>query len=151
MLRLQRNHMNKRILLLVVATALSLSVLAQQQPTGGQNEAPPTTTLRSNVHLVVVDVVATDDHGHPAADLNREDFVVLEDGKPQEIKQFERSMASSGPVETSKPLAPNEYRNVPVQVPNAVNIVLLDMLNTQTRDQGEARRHLISFLRAMPK
>src|SRR6201995_739996 len=37
------------------------------------------------------------------------------------------------------------------RVPNAVNIVLLDMLNTQVRDQAEARRHLIGFLRAMPK
>src|SRR5262249_6007484 len=108
MLRLQRNHMNKRLLFLLAAFALSLSVLAQPQSTAAQNEATSSTTIRSNVHLVVLDVVALDDHGHPAADLNRDDFVVLEDGKPQEIKQFERSMASSGLVETSKPLAPNE-------------------------------------------
>ncbi|HET9285094.1 MAG TPA: VWA domain-containing protein [Candidatus Angelobacter sp.] len=147
--------MNKRILFFLLA-ALSLSVFSQQQQTSdkdkNKNEATqPATTLRANVHLVVLDVVALDDHGHPDANLNRGDFVVLEDGKPQEIKQFERSMASTGPVETSKPLAPNEYRNVPAQVPNAVNVVLLDMLNTPVRDQGEARKHLVSFLRGMPK
>jgi len=147
--------MNKRILFFLLA-ALSLSVLAQQQPTNDKDKdkkeaTQPATTLRTNVHLVVLDVVALDDHGHPDANLNRDDFVVLEDGKPQEIKQFERSMASTGPVEVSKPLAPNEYRNVPAEVPNAVNVVLLDMLNTPVRDQGEARKHLVSFLRGMPK
>lgn len=145
--------MNKGILFFLLA-ALSLSVLAQQQQTSdkNKNEATPATTLRTNVHLVVLDVVAMDDHGHPAADLGRDDFVVLEDGKPQQVKQFERRMSSSAPPsEPSASLAPNEYRNVPAQVPNAVNIVLLDMLNTQTLDQGEARRHLVSFLRAMPK
>jgi VWFA-related protein len=145
--------MNKRILFFLLA-ALSLSVLAQQQQTSNKdkNEVTPETTLRTNVHLVVLDVVAMDNHGHPAADLGRDDFVVLEDGKPQQVKQFERRMSSSAPPsEPSASLAPNEFRNVPAQVPNAVNIVLLDMLNTQTQDQGEARRHLVSFLRAMPK
>ncbi len=142
--------MNNKILVLL-AVLLQLPVLAQKQSADSQAKDSPA-TLRTNVHLVVLDVVAMDDHGHPAADLNRDDFVVLEDGKPQQVKQFEPRMSSSAPPsEPTASLAPNEYRNVPVQVPNAVNIVLLDMLNTQTQDQGEARRHLVSFLRAMPK
>ena len=142
--------MHKRMIFLL-AGLLQLPVLAQQQTADSPAKDLPA-TLRTNVHLVVLDVVAMDDHGHPAADLSRDDFVVLEDGKPQQVKQFERRMSSSAPPsEPAASLTPNEYRNVPAQVPNAVNIILLDMLNTQTRDQGEARRHLVSFLRAMPK
>jgi VWFA-related protein len=142
--------MNKKMVFLL-AVLLQLPVLAQKQTADSQEKDSPA-TLRTNVHLVVLDVVAMDDHGHPAADLNRDDFVVLEDGKPQQVKQFERRMSSSAPPsEPTASLSPNEYRNVPVQVPNAVNIILLDTLNTQTQDQGEARRHLVSFLRAMPK
>jgi VWFA-related protein len=142
--------MNKKIVFLL-AVLLQLPVLAQKQTADSQEKDSPA-TLRTNVHLVVLDVVAMDDHGHPAADLNRDDFVVLEDGKPQQVKQFERRMSSSAPPsEPTASLAPNEYRNVPVQVPNAVNIILMDALNTQPQEQGEARRHLVSFLRAMPK
>jgi len=138
-------------MIFLLAGLLQLPVLAQQQTADSPAKDLPA-TLRTNVHLVVLDVVAMDDHGHPAADLSRDDFVVLEDGKPQQVKQFERRMSSSAPPsEPAASLTPNEYRNVPAQVPNAVNIILLDMLNTQTRDQGEARRHLVSFLRAMPK
>ncbi len=144
--------MNRKISFLLAAI-LSLPISAQQQTTTSP-EKDSLATLRANVHLVVLDVVALDDHGHPAADLNRDDFVVLEDGKAQQIKQFENRVASgvqpSAP-QPATPAGPGEYKNVPATVPNAVNIVLLDMLNTQTRDQGEARRHLISFLRAMPK
>jgi VWFA-related protein len=142
--------MNKKIVFLL-AVLLQLPVLAQKQTADSQEKNSPA-TLRTNVHLVVLDVVAMDDHGQPAADLNRDDFVVLEDGKPQQVKQFERRISSSAPPsEPTASLAPNEYRNVPVQVPNAVNIILMDALNTQPQEQGEARRHLVSFLRAMPK
>lgn len=142
--------MNKRIVFLL-AVLLQLPMLSQQQSADSQAKDSPA-TLRTNVHLVVLDVVAMDDHGHPAADLDRDDFVVLEDGKPQQVKQFEPRMSSGAPPsEPTASLAPNEYRNVPVQVPNAVNIILMDTLNTQPQEQGEARRHLVSFLQAMPK
>jgi VWFA-related protein len=152
MFHLKGVFMDKKVLFLLVAM-FQLPALALQQP-GDKDKTNPPVTLRMSTHLVVLDVVATDDRGHPSADLNREDFTVLEDGKPQEVKQFERRMSSGTPSLSESPdapLPPNEYRNVPAQVPNAVNIILLDMLNTQTQDQGEARRHLVSFLRAMPK
>jgi VWFA-related protein len=145
-----KEFMNKGKLFLLVAI-LQISGLAQQQ-TADKKQADPTVTFRSNVHLVVLDVVALDDHGRPASDLRQDDLVVLEDGKPQQVRQFEKRMAASASLsQPDSPLAPNEYRNMPAQLPNAVNVVLLDMLNTDTRDQGEARRHLISFLRAIPK
>ena len=94
--------MNKKIVFLL-AVLLQLPVLSQQQSADSQAKDSPA-TLRTNVHLVVLDVVAMDDHGHPAADLDRDDFVVLEDGKPQQVKQFEPRMSSSAPP--SEPTAP---------------------------------------------
>ena len=121
--------MNKKVSLLLAAI-LSLPISAQQQTTSRTDKDAPT-TLRSFVHLVVLDVVALDDHGRPAADLNPDDFVVLEDGKPQQVKQFENRVASHGSnasTPAAAPLAANEFRNMPDRVPNAVNIVLLDIL-----------------------
>src|SRR5262249_23308729 len=114
-------------------------------------------------HLVVVDVVAMDDHGHQVTDLGRDDFVVLEDGKPQAVKQFDPHVASVAPApaaETAeaapvasadKKAAASEFKNVPAQVPNAVNVILLDVLSTALADRQEARRHMLSYLQTMPK
>ena len=143
--------MNRKISFLLAAI-LSLPISAQQQQADKQQENP---TIKTSAHLVVVDVVATDDHGHLVTNLNRDDFVVLEDGKPQQVKQFEPHIASATPPlpaesgETA--LVANEYKNVPAQVPNAVNIILLDLLSTARLDQQEARRHLLSYLQTMPK
>jgi len=38
---------------------------------------------------VLVDVVATQADGNLNRDLKREDFLIFEDGKPQEVKQFQ--------------------------------------------------------------
>lgn len=45
--------------------------------------------FRAGTALVLVDVVATRLDGQPARDLTRADFEVLEDGRPQEIRQFD--------------------------------------------------------------
>lgn len=59
---------------------LTLSMLAagQEQP-----------TFRTNTRLVVLNVFAKDRSGKDLLDLRREDFTVLEDGKPQRISIFE--------------------------------------------------------------
>ena len=45
--------------------------------------------FRAGTALVLVDVVATQADGNLNRDLKREDFLIFEDGKPQEIKQFQ--------------------------------------------------------------
>jgi VWFA-related protein len=45
-------------------------------------------TLRLKTELVEIDVVVTDKNNRPVADLKREDFLLLEDGKPQQISFF---------------------------------------------------------------
>src|ERR1700675_4988405 len=79
--------------LLVLAAAATL--VAQQAP-GNSQEAPagsqdaPTTTI--SVVVKVVNVLATvrDSRGNIVNTLNKEDFILEEDGRPQTIKYFTR-------------------------------------------------------------
>src|SRR5215831_13484944 len=64
-----------------IATAIVLSLLAQQQP------QPP--TIRSRTTLVPVDVRVIDRDGKPVTDLKREDFTVLENGVRQDVRFFD--------------------------------------------------------------
>jgi Ca-activated chloride channel homolog len=64
-------------------TALPLSAQVSAPPT----EVPP---IRVNVRLVNVFVNVTDENGALVGGLNKEDFVVTEDGHPQKISVFEK-------------------------------------------------------------
>src|SRR4029434_644305 len=46
-------------------------------------------SLKVDVSLVSVDVGVFESTGHAVANLSQEDFLVLEDGEPQEIQHFE--------------------------------------------------------------
>src|SRR5262245_27698316 len=46
-------------------------------------------TLKVDVSLVAVDVTVYDASGNPITDLAKEDFLVSEDGEPQQIQHFE--------------------------------------------------------------
>jgi Ca-activated chloride channel family protein len=53
----------------------------------------PETTLKVDVKLVNVFVTVTDQHGAPVGGLKKEDFTLLEDGKPQNIAVFDKESA----------------------------------------------------------
>src|SRR5439155_9255504 len=57
-------------------------------PIAGQAPAPQGPTFKVQVDYVEVDVLVTDDRGTLVRDLKKEDFRVLEDGKPQNIATF---------------------------------------------------------------
>ena len=73
---------------LVFLTALG-AIFAQmnaQQPTG---PAPAEVTFKSEANLVVIDVAVKDKSGKVIPGLNKQDFTILEDGKPQQLSVFE--------------------------------------------------------------
>jgi VWFA-related protein len=73
--------------LLVITLALVLPAARRtvaQQPSAG----PPAQVFRSGVELVNVTVTVSDPSGHFVAGLRKDDFVVLEDGVPQEVAYF---------------------------------------------------------------
>jgi VWFA-related protein len=54
-------------------------------------------TFKANANLVIIDVSAKDKGGLPVEGLKPDDFIVLEDGKPQKISVFEYQRISSKP------------------------------------------------------
>ena len=68
------------IVLLTIGTVQSSRVSSQT--------TPPTPTFRTDVEYVEVDALVTDEQGRFVSTLQKEDFQVFEDGKPQTICEF---------------------------------------------------------------
>jgi VWFA-related protein len=71
----------------VAIAAAGIAAFAQTPPKPGEQD-PQRPTFRTEANFVRVDVYPTSS-GKPLADLRREDFEVLEDGRPQAIETFE--------------------------------------------------------------
>lgn len=110
-------------------------------------EEPQRPTFRLEANYVRVDVYPTRD-GAPVEGLNADDFEVLEDGKPQQIEQFER-------VEL-RHLTAREERRDPVSVADGVEqagdprrrvfVIYLDTHHTTYAGSHAARKPLIDML-----
>ena len=133
--------------LAIVSIALVRSTAAAQA-----DNNPPMPPLEINVRNVLVDVVVTDKKGVAVPGLHKEDFEVLENGKPQTVEFFEPHFPSAvSTAQPAPPLPPNTFTNVPVAEPNqAINILLMDALNTTTEDQAYARQRIVKYLGAIP-
>ena len=134
---------------LLLATFIGIAV-AGQAPAGQTAPKPDgqAPVFRAATRLVQVSVVVHDGHGQPVADLKKDEFTLIERGKPQQISFF--SVASSAsPVNPPPPLPPHVFSNTLTQqagVPPSVTIILLDLLNTSWTDQVYARKALVRFL-----
>jgi VWFA-related protein len=88
-------------------------------------EIPP--TFPSGVELITVDAVVLDTNGRPVPGLARDDFVVKEDGRPQEIASFE-AFDGSGVPEEPEAVAPAVVAsNQPRGAGRAFAVVLDDL------------------------
>lgn len=97
----------------------------------GWQTSPPKKTIRVSTHLVQINV-SVRNHNGPVTDLTRDDFILLERGKPQKISVFETAATESKPA-ASLQLPPNAFSNLPfyeTTEPRSITIVLLDNLNT---------------------
>ena len=114
------------------------------------DEAP---LFKTTTREVLVDVVATKSDGDPVLGLGKQDFEIRENGKPQAIDFFEVHTQSGG-VPSAPPEMPpmpaGTRTNVPpAPVSDAVNILLLDTLNTEPQDQAYVHREVMDFLTHM--
>jgi VWFA-related protein len=132
-------------------TAVGQSAGPQSTPAAGPAQsipAPNVPVLQTNVNLVLVDVVVTN-HGKAVHDLNQSQFHIFEDGREQTITSFDEHMPEAGPAVAAKPvpLPPHVYSNVPEYAQGgAVNVLLLDALNTPMSDQLEVRHQMIQYM-----
>lgn len=127
----------------------SLAMAAQSGNVLPNNAGIP--TFKTGTHLVAIDVVATNGKGDPITGLTQEDFEVLEDGKPQSIASFEEHSGTAiSPIELP-PMPPNVYTNFPrTQSTEAINVLLLDSLNTPLPDQLYVHEQMLKQLKTIP-
>jgi VWFA-related protein len=127
--------------------SVSTSLLAQSP---GPPSSDAQTTLRVSSRAVLVDVLVTDHKGNPVTGLKQDDFTVTEQGKPQAISFFEEHGTGPQPVPAQLPkFPPNVFSNFsPYPLPPAVNVLLLDSLNTRMESQSFVHSQAIKFLKS---
>jgi VWFA-related protein len=149
--------------LALLPTLLFAIVLGAQTPktTGetGKSDATPggNVVLRSETRLVQLNVVVENRKGKAIEDLKKEDFVLLDNGKPQQIVMFEGESAATPKAANSaedgkKELPPNVFGNRlrhSDETPGSVTVILFDALNTSFHDQAYARTQILKFLQQL--
>ena len=86
---------------------------------GPDDDSPITPTLHVYSRETIVDVLVTDDKGHPVRGLTRSDFTISEDGHPQPISSFAEYNKNAPPA-PAHALPPDTYSNahaLPVKRP----------------------------------
>jgi VWFA-related protein len=133
---------------LIPTLAMSQTNAAVPSPTPANAPNFKTTTRE-----VVLDVVVTKVNGDPVASLGKQDFAVEEDGKPQSIDFFEEhapGIVATKALPEMPPMPADAVTNVPpAPVDDAVNVLLLDSLNTQPQDQPYVHKQILAFLSKM--
>ncbi|HUJ32960.1 MAG TPA: VWA domain-containing protein [Candidatus Acidoferrum sp.] len=146
----------------IAALLLVPSALAAQSP-------PQSPQIRVATHLVQIGVIVRDSNG-PVTDLTKDDFILSDRGKLQEIAVFQREslrLADTGP-QSPQTLPPNTFSDLPQYAPirsGPLTIILLDNLNTLIGSAGvpyedtpywmedlalaNAKQHLLEFLKQL--
>ncbi|HJS59665.1 MAG TPA: VWA domain-containing protein [Vicinamibacteria bacterium] len=127
----------------VSALLITPAALAQA-PSPSPTPAPP--TFAAEIEQVTVDAVVTDKKGMPITDLVPGDFVITEDGKPQEIVNFEAIKVPDAPAAQPAARPPISTNRRPEDRTGRTFVVLFDDLQ-MTRFQGNiAKRAVAEFL-----
>ena len=104
--------------------------------------------FRAGTALVLVDVVATRADGNLNRDLKRDDFLIFEDGKPQEVRQFQ--IVDLERIAAERPDPPGVFTNR--AEPGAVFALVLDDMNVDPKHtalmQKSARQFVDEQVRA---
>ncbi|HVR69707.1 MAG TPA: VWA domain-containing protein [Vicinamibacteria bacterium] len=120
-------------------------LLAAAAPSQDRRDVP---TFSSQVDLVTVDAVVRDGRGELVRGLTADDFLLLEDGRPQPIASFEAfdapaPAARPAPPATAGPVATNrrgaEDRGRPF-------VLLVDDMSLAPARQEDVRRAIVRFL-----
>ena len=106
-----------------------------------------TPSFPTEVEVITVDAVVVDKDGRPVTGLTRDEFRVLEDGKPQEIVSFE-------PYERGEPGGEDEVEPTAIatnergtELRGRAFALLLDDVFTPLQGSAEVRQAVESFLR----
>ena len=139
----------------MLLVALPTGALPQETSQPAADAGLPAYTLRTSSNLVILDVVVSGPDGRPIHGLLAKDFAVSEDGKPQQVRNFqEHTLQAAGPegaTAAAPKLSPGLFTNfTPIRRDGPANVLLLDMLNTPLRDQAYARMQIQQYLDHAP-
>lgn len=143
---------------ILFSAVLCLSAQQAGQPAPGPaatqgSGTAPIPSLKVTTRMVLVDAVVTNNNGDPVTGLQPSDFVVLENGRQQVIRAFgarEPSPASRTQL-VPRVVPPNVFTNIPdINLADGPpTVVLIDALNTLTKDQPYMRQQLVNYLKNM--
>ncbi|HVZ18297.1 MAG TPA: VWA domain-containing protein [Terriglobales bacterium] len=135
---------------LVIVIFLTLSALVLKASDQKTSSDKPSPTFTSQTELVLVPTVVTDKSGQHVSGLTKEDFQVLDQRRPQEIKVFEEITTSSGQPQAKSSIVNGEFSNYvnagTLDSPRRVTIIVFDLVNMPTLKQQSARKALLQFL-----
>jgi VWFA-related protein len=133
----------------VAFAALALPLHGQQAPKQQPQKGQPQATFRVHVEYVEVDAVVRDKQGNFVADLKKDEFEVLEDGKPQQVANLD---VVNVPVEPRPTVAMIAGRRFEQDVysnkeePGRLYLIVIDDLHVQSAHTMGARRIAREFI-----
>jgi len=139
---------------LLLAALVAAPLFSQSPPAKDAITLAQATTqaIRVETRVVLVDVVVTDRKGESIPALRQEDFSISEDGKPQTISAFEEHQRETSAPVSLPAVLPNVYTNIqPVKSGDSVNVLLIDLLNTQPWFQKDVCNQAIKYLKTVPE
>jgi VWFA-related protein len=144
------------VALLLLLTSVGLAAQAPQpapQPAPPPQTPPatpqPPVTFKVEINYVEIDALVTDAQGNLVRDLKKEDFQVLEDGKPQTLTVFalvdlpvERAEA---PLYSGTPIEPDVQTNTR-EFNGRVYMIVLDDMHTAAQRSNQVKRAARQFI-----
>jgi VWFA-related protein len=126
---------------------------AQTSPTAQPSPAAP---VRVYTREVLVDINVTDAKGNFVHGLTRDNFTVLEDGKPMTPRSFREHTPDQQPASSPTPagpsLPPNTFTNAAApDTGRPLNILLLDSLDIPIATQAILRQRVADFVDKVPQ
>ncbi|MDE1163152.1 MAG: VWA domain-containing protein [Acidobacteriaceae bacterium] len=144
------NRTTSLLLPALLLSALSPFSYAQaapdQQPVGDASQGY---RLKTTTRLVVLDVVVLDKKGNPVKGLDKSQFTVLEDKKPQTIRNFE--LHEPTPADQKPKVIVKSTADLNKIGTDPVDILVFDELNSKFEDMTYARDRMLKYLMRQPE